>query len=550
MAFEWLNENSRTFLSRGYLTGDQTPEERVRVIAATAEEHLGIEGFADKFYDYMGRGFYSLASPIWSNYGLERGLPVSCFGSFIDDNMESILYGHGENGMLMKSGGGTSGFFGAVRGRGAPISAGGESSGSVHFMELFDKLASIVSQGTVRRGFFSAYLPIEHPDIEEFLDIGTEGHPIQGLTHGVTVTDQFINDMKAGDADKRRVWAKLLQSRAEVGYPYIFFHDNVNNGKPDVYKDAEMDIWASNMCSEIALPSSNDETFTCVLSSLNLSKWDEIVETDAVEVLIYFLDTVVKEFIEKTEGRNYFERANLFAKRHRALGAGVLGWHSYLQSKGWSFESQEAAKANLAIWKTINERGHKASAELATLFGEPELMEGRGERNTTLFAVAPTKSSSFILGQVSQSIEPEFSNCYVKDLAKSKVTIKNPYLTELLQELGKDTREVWDSIKVADGSVQHLDFLTLEQKEVFKTFSEINPEAIINQAAIRQQYIDQAQSINLMLDPDMTVKEMNALYLLAWELGVKSLYYSFSMSQAQSLTRKQVMSTECAACEA
>ena len=550
MAFEWLNENSRTFLSRGYLTGDQTPEERVRVIAATAEEHLGIEGFADKFYDYMGRGFYSLASPIWSNYGLERGLPVSCFGSFIDDNMESILYGHGENGMLMKSGGGTSGFFGAVRGRGAPISAGGESSGSVHFMELFDKLASIVSQGTVRRGFFSAYLPIEHPDIEEFLDIGTEGHPIQGLTHGVTVTDQFINDMKAGDADKRRVWAKLLQSRAEVGYPYIFFHDNVNNGKPDVYKDAEMDIWASNMCSEIALPSSNDETFTCVLSSLNLSKWDEIVETDAVEVLIYFLDTVVKEFIEKTEGRNYFERANLFAKRHRALGAGVLGWHSYLQSKGWSFESQEAAKANLAIWKTINERGHKASAELATLFGEPELMEGRGERNTTLFAVAPTKSSSFILGQVSQSIEPEFSNCYVKDLAKSKVTIKNPYLTELLQELGKDTREVWDSIKVADGSVQHLDFLTLEQKEVFKTFSEINPEAIINQAAIRQQYIDQAQSINLMLDPDMTVKEMNSLYLLAWELGVKSLYYSFSMSQAQSLTRKQVMSTDCAACEA
>ena len=550
MAFEWLNENSRTFLSRGYLTGDQTPEQRVRVIADKAEEYLKIEGFADKFYDYMGRGFYSLASPIWSNYGLDRGLPVSCFGSYVDDNMESILYGHAENGMLMKSGGGTSGFFGAVRGRGAPISAGGESSGSVHFMELFDKLASIVSQGTVRRGFFSAYLPIEHPDIEEFLDIGTEGHPIQGLTHGVTVTDQFIKDMKAGDPDKRRVWAKLLQSRAEVGYPYIFFHDNVNKGKPEVYKDAEMEIWASNMCSEIALPSSNDETFTCVLSSLNLSKWDEIEQTDAVETLVMFLDTVCEEFIRKTEGRKYFERANTFAKRHRALGAGVLGWHSYLQSKGWSFESQEAAKANLAIWKTINERGHNASKELAERFGEPELMKGRGERNTTLFAVAPTKSSSFILGQVSQSIEPEFSNCYVKDLAKSKVTIKNPYLTELLQELGKDTREVWDSIKVADGSVQHLNFLTPEQKEVFKTFSEINPEAIVSQAAIRQDYIDQAQSINLMLDPDMSVKDMNALYLLAWELGVKSLYYSFSMSQAQSLTRKQVMSTECAACEA
>ena len=550
MAFEWLNENSRTFLSRGYLIDGQSPEERVRVIADKAEEYLGIEGFADKFYDYMGRGFYSLASPIWSNYGLERGLPVSCFGSYIDDNMESILYGHAENGMLMKSGGGTSGFFGALRGRGAPISAGGESSGSVHFMELFDKLASIVSQGTVRRGFFSAYLPIEHPDIEEFLDIGTEGHPIQGLTHGVTVTNKFIQEMKAGDPDKRRVWAKLLQSRAEVGYPYIFFHDNVNNGKPQVYKDNNMEVVASNMCSEIALPSSNDETFTCVLSSLNLAKWDEIEQTDAVETIVMFLDTVCEEFIQKTEGRKYFERANRFAKRHRALGAGVLGWHSYLQSKGWSFESQEAAKANLAIWKTINARGHAASKELAERLGEPELMKGRGERNTTLFAVAPTKSSSFILGQVSQSVEPEFSNCYVKDLAKSKVTIKNPYLTELLQELGKDTRDVWDSIKVADGSVQHLDFLTPEQKEVFKTFSEINPEAIISQAAIRQDYIDQAQSINLMLDPDMTVKEMNALYLLAWELGVKSLYYSFSMSQAQSLTRKQVMSTECAACEA
>lgn len=547
MAFEWLNDNSRLFLSRGYT--DLKAEDRIRNIADAAEKRNGIVGFADKFYDYMGRGFYSLASPIWSNYGLDRGLPVSCFGSFIDDHMESILYGHAENGMLMKSGGGTSGFFGAVRHRGAPITAGGESSGAVHFMELFDKLASVVSQGNVRRGFFTPYLPIEHPDADEFLDIGTEGHPIQGMTNGITVSNAFLEKVKEGDSESRRLWAKVLQRRSEIGYPYILFIDNVNDGRPDVYKDLKLEVYASNMCSEIALPSSIKETFTCVLSSLNLAKWDEIEKTDAVEVLIYFLDTVVEEFIEKTDGHDYFKRANKFARRHRALGAGVLGWHSYLQSNGWAFESVDAAKENVRIWKIINERGHKASRELAEMFGEPELMEGRGERNTTLFAVAPTKSSSFILGQVSQSIEPEFSNCYVKDLAKSKVTIKNPYLTEILQDMGKDTREVWDQIKAADGSVQQLDFLTDEQKEVFKTFSEINPEAIIDQAAIRQQYIDQAQSINLMLDPDSTVKEINALYFRAWEMGVKSLYYSFSMSQAQSLTRKRVMAQGCAACE-
>ena len=550
MAFEWLNDGSRQFLGRGYLLPDQTPEERIRIIADTAEKHLGFEGYADKFYDYMGRGFYSLASPVWSNYGTKRGLPVSCFGSFIDDDMESILYGHAENGMLMKSGGGTSGFFGALRGRGEPITNNGESSGAVHFMEMFDNLAQTVSQGNVRRGFFSPYLPIDHPDAEEFLEIATEGHPIQGLTTGVTVSDAFLERVVDGDVHARSVWAKVLQTRSEIGFPYILFSDNVNNNKPDVYKDLKMEIHASNMCSEIALPSSSDETFTCVLSSINLAKWDEIEGTDAIETLVYFLDTVVTEFINKTEGKPYFARAHKFAVRHRALGAGVLGWHSYLQSNMWSFESVEAAKSNLHIAKTFKERTYAASAHLAEVFGEPELLKGYGRRNTTLMAIAPTKSSSFILGQVSQSIEPEFSNCYVKDLAKIKTTIKNPYLKALLQEKGIDTPEVWDEIRNNDGSVQKLSVLTDEEKEVFKTFSEINPDVIIDQASVRQAYIDQAQSINLMLDPDTPVKEINALYLRAWRLGIKSLYYSFSMSAAQSLTRKQVMSEGCAACEA
>lgn len=549
MAFEWLNEESRKFLSRGYLLEGQTPEERIRQIAEKAEEYLGIPGYADKFYDYMGRGFFSLSSPVWSNYGLERGLPVSCFGSYIEDNMESILYGHAENGMLMKGGGGTSGYFGELRPRGADITNNGQSSGAVHFMRMYDTLASVVSQGSVRRGFFSAYLPIEHPDADEFLDIGTEGNPIQGLTHGITVTDAFLDKVRAGDKEARRLWAKVLQRRSEIGYPYILFTDNINGNKPDVYKDKDLKIYASNMCSEIALPSNPDETFTCVLSSVNLLHWEEIKETDAIETLTYFLDTVVTEFILKTTGKEYHKRAKNFAERHRALGLGVLGWHSYLQSNMIPFEGRAAARKNLEIARTLKEKTYKASAELAAKFGEPELLKGYGRRNTTLMAIAPTKSSSSILGQVSQSVEPEFSNYYVKDLAKSKTTIKNPYLKKLLQELGKDTDDVWLSIQKADGSVQHLDFLTQEQREVFKTFAEINPHAIIDQAAVRQEYIDQAQSINLMMPADVPVKEINALYLYAHQMGVKTLYYQYGMSQAQQLSRKKVMNEGCVSCE-
>ena len=559
--FYWLNEDSRTFLSRGYLSKGETAEERIRVIADKAEWYLKdmaktdaaknkYDGFADKFYEYMSRGYYSLASPVWANYGKKRGLPVSCFGSFVDDNMESILYGVAENGMLMKNGGGCSGYFGAVRHRGAPITDSGESSGSVHFMQMYDTLASVVSQGSVRRGFFAAYTDIDHPDADEFLDIGTEGNPIQGLTTGIVVSNDFIEGVKNGDGEKRRLWAKVLQRRSEIGFPYILFGDNVNSNKPQVYKDKDLKIHASNMCIEIALPSSVDETFTCVLSSINVLHWDEIMETDAIEVMAMFLDTVCEEFIRKTEGQEYLKRARRFAMRHRATGAGILGWHSYLQSKMLGFESKEAAQKNLQIAKTLRERSHAASRQMAVDFGEPEVLKGYGMRNTTTMAIAPTKSSSFILGQVSQSIEPEFSNCYVKDLAKMKVTIKNPYLLKLLEEKGKNTDDVWDSIKVADGSVQHLDFLTQEEKDVFKTFAEINPYTIVDQAAVRQTYIDQGQSLNLMLDPDMSVREINQLYLYAHNAGVKSLYYSFSMSAAQALTRKRVMSSACAACEA
>jgi len=550
MAFEWLNDESQRFLSRGYLLEGQTAEQRILDIANKAEEYLGYPGFADKFYDYMGKGYFSLSSPVWANYGIERGLPVSCFGSYIEDDIGSILYTHAENGMLMKGGGGTSGYFGELRHRGAPITNSGESNGSVHFMQMFDTLANVISQGNVRRGYFSAYLPIEHPDADEFLDIGTEGNPIQGLTTGITVSSEFINRVFKGEKEARRLWAKVLKRRSEVGFPYILFTDNVNNGRPDVYKDKDMKIYASNMCSEIALPSSPDETFTCVLSSINLLHWEELKETDAIETLTMFLDTVVTEFIKKTENKKYYERAHNFAKRHRALGLGVLGWHSYLQSRMLPFEGREAAQKNLEIAKTLKEKTYAASKRMARYYGEPEVLRGYGRRNTTLMAIAPTKSSSTILGQVSQSIEPEFSNFYIKDLSKTKMTVRNPYLRAYLQSVDKDTDDVWESIRIADGSVQHLDFLPDTVKMVFKTFAEINPYTLIDQAAIRQEYIDQAQSLNLMIPPDMPVKEINALYMYAHGMGIKSLYYQYSMSQAQVLSRKKALQEGCAACEA
>jgi ribonucleoside-diphosphate reductase alpha chain len=561
--FDWINEESVTFLRRGYLSEGEEPTERVRTIAEHAEKLLGIEGFADKFYNYMGKGWYSLSSPVWANFGKKRGLPVSCFGSNIGDNIESILFTQAEVGEMSKMGGGTSGYFGNIRHRGAEITDNGLAPGSVHFMNLFQSVVDNISQGSTRRGRFSPYLPVEHPDIMEFLEIGTEGATIQDLTHAVTVTDQFMEDMIAGDKDKRAIWAKVIQRRGEIGYPYIMFADTMNNNSPKVYQDKGKKIYNSNLCSEIALHNSEDESFVCVLSSMNLLHYDEWKDTDAVETLTYFLDAVVTEFISKiddlrnngtTEGQRaffYLERAYNFARRQRALGLGVLGWHSLLQSKGLPFDSKNSAKLNIEVFKLIKEKSYKASEEMAVKYGEPELLEGYGRRNVTLNAIAPTTSSAFILGQVSQSIEPIWSNCYVKDVAKMKVTIKNPVLQKVLSEMGKDTKEVWNSIKQKDGSVQHLDFLTEEQKDIFRTFAEINQSTIINQAAIRQDYIDQSQSLNLMISPDMPTKDVNKLLIDAWELGVKTLYYQHSMNSAQAFARKKLNLNDlvCTSCE-
>jgi ribonucleoside-diphosphate reductase alpha chain len=503
MAFEWLNEDSRTFLSRGggYIKPGVTAEQRIRKIADTAEQILDYPGFADKFYEYMGRGFYSLSSPVWSNFGEDTGLPISCNGVYVDDSIEAILQKTAEVGVQTKMGSGTSGYFGDLRARGSHIKGGGKADGPVHYLRMYD----------------------------------------------VTISDKWMQEMIDGDAEKRTIWARVLRKRKETGYPYLFFTDTVNNNKPQVLKDKDIPIWASNLCSEICLPSSDEWSFVCNLSSMNLAVWDEWKDTDAVQVLTYFLDAVMEEYITKTNGLKFMESANLFAKTWRALGIGQLGWHTLLQQKMIPFESFEALELTEEISKFIDEKSLEASKEMAEEYGSPEGLVGYGIRNLTRCAIAPTTSSSFIHGQVSPATEPLASNYFVKDLAKGSFTYKNPELGRVLEAHSKDDDETWNSILMKKGSVQHLEFLTQNERDVFKTFSEISPINVVQQAAARQTYIDQAQSLNLMIPPTANMKDVNALIIEGWRLGVKTFYYQRSSNPAQEFVR-DIMT--CVSCEA
>lgn len=564
--YRWLTEFSQQFLERDYLLPGQTVDERVDIICNRAQEILvrdskewqnmwhapsiknpapDLNTFAARFKENFAKGWYSLSTPIWTNFGTDRGSPISCFGSYIEDSMDSILNTHAEVGMMCKGGGGTSGYFGELRPRGSAIKNNGESFGSVHFMQLFDNLINVVSQGSTRRGNFAAYLPIEHGDINEFLTIRKEGSPLQDILTGVCVSDAWLQSMIDGDNEKRKVWAKVLESRANVGFPYIMFTDTANNNTVDVYKDKGMRITHSNMCSEIFLSDNKDESFVCDLSSMNILHYDEWKNTDAVELLTFFLDAVMTDFIEKAKPIKFMERAVRFAERHRALGIGWLGWHSFLQSKMIPFESMEAKMLNMQIAKNINEAAWAASRKLAEIFGEPEVLKGYKRRNTTLSAIAPTKSSAFILGQVSEGIEPHRANMFIKDLQKGKFTVKNVHLEQLLESKGHNDEQTWDSILRNSGSVQHLSFLSEHEKNVFKTFIEISPKEIIILAGQRQKYIDQGQSLNLMIDPQVPVKDVNALLIEAWRMGVKSLYYQISVNAAQQLTRSILSCESC-----
>lgn len=547
MHFDWVTPETEDFMSKGYLLPGETVYSRVADIAEAFGEICASSAKAEKFYDYMSRGFYSLASPVWSNFGRDRGLPISCNGSFIPDSIEGIMDKASEIAVMTKHGAGTSAYLGAIRPRGAIIRTGGTADGPVHFASIIETVVDVVSQGNVRRGNCAVSLDVEHPDIMEFLEMREEGSLVQRLSMGVCISDKWMQDMIDGDADKRAVWARIIKKRFETGYPYILWTDTVNNAAPDVYRDLCMKIHASNLCQEIALSSDEQESFVCNLSSMNLLKYDEWKDTDAVEILTWFLDSVLTEYIHKTDGMKHMDAPNRFARRQRAIGIGTLGWHSYLQSKMIAFESFDAARLNAEIHKQIAERSLKASQKMAYILGEPELLKGYGRRNVTLMAIAPTTSSSFILGQVSPSIEPLASNYYTKNLAKGKFTYRNPYLKQVLASYGKDDEETWMDILDRQGSVQHLDFLSDHEKAVFKTFSEISPKTIIQQAAQRQKFIDQSQSVNLMIDPNASLKEVNELMIEAWKLGVKTLYYQRGANPVHMLSKSL---TNCAVCEA
>ena len=537
--FDWYNEESESILSRGYFLDGENIFSATRRIAQSAAKYSGDPSLEQRVYDLIDKGWLVPASPIWANMGTDRGLPISCFGSYIDDSMDGILSTLSEVGMMTKIGGGTSAYFGAIRPNGSEIRMNGKSNGPVPFMQLYDTAMRVVSQGSTRRGSFAAYMPIEHPDVTEFLKIKDIGFYIQDISFGISVSDAWLEDMVAGDAQKREIWTNVLLSRKEKGYPYILFSDTVNRMKPECYRDRP--IWASNLCSEIMLPSSRDESFVCCISAMNAEKWHEWKDTDAVEVAIRFLDAVMEEFIVKAEGMSHMQRAVRFAKNHRAVGLGLCGWHSLLQSKGYPFNSLASFSLTHQLMGTIREKAEKASMRLCSEKGPPLGFPMLDRRNTTLMAIAPNTTSSAILSQISSGIEPFESNYYVKDLAKGSFTRKNRYLEKILEERGLNTDETWRTINKSGGSVLGIPELK-DVHEVFFTFGEINQFELLRQAGLRQQFIDQGQSLNIHVPPGTDLKTINKLHLAAWKAGVKALYYQRSRSASQGFSVEDVCS--------
>lgn len=555
--FDWLTETSVRTLSRGY---EDIPEdasyhysrrlimERFRFICEHSAAILNLPSHTEKLWLGFSLGWPSLSSPVISNFGREDGLPIACNGTYIGDEMVSILRGTAEIGMMSKYGAGTSCFI-DVRGAGAPFGRNGKASGVVPVVAGLAHNSNYISQGGVRRGYTATYVHIEHPDIHEFLRIADHDHPIQEIKLGVVIPDAWMEEMvkEPAGGEKRQLLATIVLKRRAKGTPYIFFTDNANNARHPRLREIDLKIHATNLCTEIMLPSGDDESFVCNLASVNLTKFDEWKDTDFVQTMIYTLDAVMSEYIEKTETIPFLDRAHNFAKRWRALGLGVLGYHSALQQLSIPFESQEARDRNILMHRTLGEQSVAASIKMAQEYGEAPGMEGTGQRHLTTNAIAPTKTSSIIFGQVSEGINLRPSNVYENDNAKGVYTQVSDELRAVLAENDKDTREVWNSIILHGGSVQHLDWMSDHDKAVFKTANEISQREVIQQAADRGEFIDQGQSLNLMVDADASMNENVQLIYLAWRKGLKSLYYH---DNSGSRARETLRDETCLSCEA
>jgi ribonucleoside-diphosphate reductase alpha chain len=542
IAPEWMSKEAIGTLSRGYLRPGETPRTMFERVAKTAGKYLiHNPGIEEDIFEMFWRGFIGGASPVLSNFGTNAGLPISCYSNHISDSVPSIYSHLKESAALSQHGGGVGTYFGEVRPSGAPISSGGKSTGVAPWMRQYDRCASVVSQGGVRRGSFALYLPIDHPDLPEVLRSKdhSQGDPRDFIDSNiaVTITDDWVESLLSGDLEKKKIFGEVLKSRMISGSPYIIFIDNANRANPECYTQRGLSVKLSNLCSEIFLHTDENHTFVCVLSSLNLARWEEWKDwtgpatgKTAPELAVYLLDAVVEEFCHKADRITSMGRAVRFARKSRALGLGTMGEHALYQSKHLPFASDSARQLNTETHRFIKEKALKASRDMASTYGEPEWCQGTGLRHTHLMAIAPTKSNSVICGAGSEGIEPMDANYYVAKQAKGTFVRKNRYLVEHLEKIGRNTDETWESILEFRGSVQHLDFMDDYSKDVFKTAREIDQFEIIRQAADRQVYVCQGQSINLFVDPEATPEYLFRLHLSAWKSGLKSLYYLKSSS--------------------
>lgn len=568
-------------VSKGYLLTGETPKDAYWRVSTTIAKRLGKPEMASKFFDYMWKGWLNLATPVFSNTGTERGLPISCFGIDVGDSIYEIGNKNLEMMLLAKHGGGVGIGVNMIRPAGAKITQNGTSDGVVPFCKIYDSSVLATNQGSVRRGAASVNIDIEHADFWEWIEIrepkGDVNRQCMNLHQCVVISDDFMNRLEQGDKEARRRWTAVLRKRKSTGEPYIMYKGNVNRQNPEAYKKNGLKVYMTNICSEITLHTDENHSFVCCLSSLNLAKYDEWKDTDLIYTATWFLDGVLEEFIQRAKYMRGFENAIRSAEKGRALGLGVLGWHTYLQERNIPFDSLTAQFETRKIFSQLKIESERASRDLAREFGEPLWCAGTGMRNTHLRAIAPTVSNSKLSGNVSAGIEPWAANVFTEQTAKGTFIRKNPVLERVLDKIGYNTKETWDQILADGGSVQGLACMDnfkvklgeklspitiskfsklpeVEQsnyislKEVFFTFKEINQLELVRQAGIRQQYIDQAVSLNLAFPTEVEPKFINQVHLEAYEAGVKTLYYMRTESVLRGDIAARAM-TDCLACD-
>jgi ribonucleoside-diphosphate reductase alpha chain len=561
-------------ISKGYCLPHETPRDAYWRVCTTVANRLKKPELAKKFFDYVWKGWLNLATPVLGNTGTERGLPISCFGVDVGDSIQEIGQKNLELMLLAKHGGGVGICHNQIRPAGSPITDNGTSDGVVPFIKINDSTILATNQGAVRRGAASSNLSIEHGDFWEWLEIrepkGDINRQCLNMNQCVVIGDKFMRKIEEGDMEARRRYTAVLQKRRQTGQPYIMYRGNVNKHNPESYKKNGLKVFMTNICSEITLHTDENHSFVCCLSSLNLARYDEWKDTNLIYDATRFLDGVLEEFIQKAKGMRGFENSVRTAEKGRALGLGVLGWHTYLQQRGIPFEGLQAQFETRNIFSQIKIESERASRAMAESHGEPLWCRDTGMRNTHLRAVAPTVSNSKLAGGVSAGIEPIPANVWTDQSAKGTFIRKNAVLEKYLSEIGHDNKKVWDKILADGGSVQDLKFLDewcfvrgklvkvkdipqyedgVPFKDVFKTFKEINQLELVKQAGIRQQYIDQSVSLNLAFPKEATPKWINQVHMEAWKQGIKTLYYMRTESVLRGDIAAQAMDPNCVSCD-